>query len=123
MLALDLFSYIKRKHSLQFNLSSQKKSAIAEKPKPRALNIAHDPTNLKPENLKKGYLIDYKTETWLTLNENQYDYLSNDMDRAFQISNQKDTVLSLYLKNELGFQSIFVCYQINIHIFSSNFRK
>ncbi len=118
MLALNLFSYIKRKHNLQFNLSSQKKSDVNQKPSgPRPMNIFHEPTNLKPENLKKGYLIDYKTETWLTLNENQYDYSSNEIDRVFQISNQKDTVLSLYLKNELGFQSIFVCYQINIHIF------
>lgn len=111
-LARELFTHLRTKYDLN--------SKTQSKPRPRPLNFTYDAVDLKPNNLKIDFLIDYRLETWFVVGERQYDWNNNQTDRDFQLSNKKDTILNLYIENSTRNMSYYVGYEISVQLLIPN---
>ena len=113
-LARELFTYIKIKHDKYSSTGNQSMH------QPRPVHFNYDLVNLNPNNLKLNFLIDYRLETWFVTAEDQYDWHNEQTDRNFQLSNKKDTVLSLYIENSTHDFIYYVGYEIKTQLVIPN---
>ncbi len=84
--------------------------------KPREFTVSYDPSRLTIENLKPGYMVDYRIKTWKAVNENQFDWDNGLTEKEFKlvIESEIDRMF-VYLRKESGYLEVLETKQINIH--------
>ncbi len=59
----------------------------------------YDPTNLKPTDLRKGYLLDYELKTWQAVEEYEYDWGNEVFSYEYKLVSSDDTIY-LYVEDD-----------------------
>ncbi|MBX2842684.1 MAG: DUF4178 domain-containing protein [Flammeovirgaceae bacterium] len=94
----DSLEFIKKKVvNKTSNLSNQK---------PRKFSPDYDPTNIKVENLKTGFMLDYQFKTWDVAAEFQYDWEDGTSEKNFKIKAGLDSVLINVMPDNQQFKII-----------------
>ncbi|WP_020528964.1 DUF4178 domain-containing protein [Flexithrix dorotheae] len=81
----DSLDFIKKRVNKKIENQAQKK--------PRVFAPPYDPTQIKVENLKTGFMLDYQFKTWDVTGEFQYDWEDGSTEKNFKIKSGLDTVL------------------------------
>ncbi|WP_020530046.1 DUF4178 domain-containing protein [Flexithrix dorotheae] len=87
---------------------------------PRKLNISYDPSNLKVNNLKTGFMLDFDLKTWKVITEKQYDWENGLTERSFVLSGQSHERAVIHLIKEEGSYLIITGKPINIYAINEN---
>ncbi|GAA4847249.1 TM2 domain-containing protein [Algivirga pacifica] len=85
----------------------------------RTLNIPFDPTDLRLENLEKGFMIDFETETWEVLEKQQMDW-QNDESHFFYHLIHGSQERYLYLHRGRYFTKHYLMKSVNKFILHEN---
>lgn len=52
----------------------------------------YDPLNMSLTNLKKGFVLDYMSKTWLVTKEHEYDWGNNDFTMEYQLTSSNENI-------------------------------
>lgn len=87
--------------------------------KPRNLNLNRNPSNLKVEHLKAGYLFDYQMKTWEVKCEYQYDWHDGSTEREFVVV-QEHQYQFLNVWSQYSMWNVRLSEEINLYAIEEN---
>lgn len=96
-------------------LLSQDASSIIQNVPRRKIIKEQDISKLKIKDLKKGYLLDYKLETWEVIGEVQYDWRQGSTDMIYQLKNKDNKTLLLSVCQDMAIYSTWIEEYLTYH--------
>jgi len=94
-------------------------------PKPKApprreFRTEYDPTNLRVENLRKGYLVDFDLRTWTVTNDTQFDWDNQTLEKSLALNANGQTCF-LVIRREAGGRVLYHWgSEVNIYALDPN---
>lgn len=106
---------ILQKLRVQMSASDIAKIANQLNPSRRALDIPYDPSNLTPENLEVGFLLDYDLKTWKVIGKNQLDWNDGETELELQLSSDLSKSV-LHVEMQGAYHVITISVEVSLSL-------
>lgn len=79
----------------------------------RELEQEEERSELKIQDIQKGFLLDYQNETWEVVEQTQYDWEQGNSDKLFQLKNAQNKIVLLFVCQNMAIYTTWIEENLN----------